>query len=71
LHNLHVLAVPLEERRVRMPERVPTEMAHDSDFFRRWLQVRLVQRTRPVRQFSSAVRTGEYPVLIGAENVMS
>jgi hypothetical protein len=34
-----------------MPERVPTEMAHDSDFFRRWLQVRLVQRTRPVRQF--------------------
>ena len=48
-----------------MPERVPTEMADDSDFFRRWLQVRLVQRTRPVRQFSSAVRTGEYPVLIG------
>src|ERR1017187_8984542 len=65
LHNLHVFAVPLEERRIRMPERMPTEMAHDSAFFRRWLQVRLVQRTRPVRQFSSAVRTGEYPVLIG------
>src|SRR5438309_2202552 len=48
-----------------MPERVPTEMAHDSDFFCRWLQVRLVQRTRPVRQFPAAVRTGEYPVLIG------
>src|SRR3984957_10138269 len=48
-----------------MPERVPTEMAHDSDFFRRWLQVRLVQRTRPVRHFPPAVRTGEYRVLIG------
>src|ERR1700728_3189653 len=47
-----------------MPERVPTEMAHDSAYFRRWLEVRLVQRTRPVRQFSSAVRAGENPVLI-------
>src|ERR1700722_18786212 len=46
-----------------MPARVPTEMTHDSDFFRRRFQVRLVERTWPVRQFSSAVRTGEYPVL--------
>src|SRR5213592_2513085 len=54
---------PLRSR-VRMPERVPTEMADDSDFFRRWFQVRLVERTWPVRQFPSAVRAGEYPVLI-------
>src|SRR5207302_5286405 len=40
-------------------------MAHDSDFLCRRFQVRLIERTWPVRQFSSAVRTGEYPVLIG------
>jgi len=45
-------------------ERVPTEMAYDSDFPGRRFQVRLVQRTGPVRQFAFAVRAGEYPVLI-------
>ena len=65
MHNLHVLAVPLEERRVRMPERVPTEIAHDSDFLARWFQVRLVERAWPVWQFAFAVGAGEDPVLIG------
>ena len=47
-----------------MPERVTTEMAHDSDFFRRWLQFCLVKRTWPVWQFASTERTGEHPVFI-------
>ena len=47
-----------------MPKRTPTEVAHDFDFFGRWLPVRLVERTRPVRQFTLVVWAGEYPVLI-------
>ena len=47
-----------------MPERVPTKMAHDSDFVRRSFQVRLVERTWLVRQFAFAVWAGENPVLI-------
>jgi hypothetical protein len=47
-----------------MPERVPTEMAQDSDFLGRWFQVRLVERTWPVRQFAFAVWAGKYSVLI-------
>jgi hypothetical protein len=43
---------------------MPAEMAHDSDFLGCWFQVRLVERTRPVRQFAFAVWAGEYPVLI-------
>jgi len=39
-------------------------MAHDSDFLGRWFQVRLVERTWPVRQFAFAVWAGKYPVLI-------
>jgi hypothetical protein len=31
-----------------MPERMPTEMAFDSDFLGLWFQVRLVERTRMV-----------------------
>lgn len=48
-----------------MPEPMPAEVAHDSDFFRRWLQVRLVKRTWPVGQFPSAVRASKNPVLVG------
>ena len=33
---------------------MPTEMAHDSDFFGRRFQVRLIERTWPVRQFAFA-----------------
>src|SRR5579862_3319579 len=55
---------PFEERRVRMAERVPAEVAHDSDFLGRRFQVRLVERPRPVRQFAFAVWAGEYPVLV-------
>src|SRR5205807_2569601 len=44
---------------------MPAEVACDSDFFRRWFQVRFVERTWPVWQFASAVRPGEYAVLIG------
>ena len=65
LHNLHVLAVAFEECRVCVPERMPAEVAHDSDFFRRRLQVRLVKRTWPIRQFPTTVWTGENPVLVG------
>jgi hypothetical protein len=45
--------------------RMPAEVAHDSDLSRRRLQVRLVKRTWPVRQFSSAVRASKNPVLVG------
>ncbi len=38
---------------------MPTEVAFDSDFLRRWFQVRLVERTWPVRQFAFAVWAGE------------
>src|SRR5580700_8888818 len=41
-----------------MPERVANRNG-------RRFQVCFVERTWPVRQFSSAVRTGKYPVLIG------
>ena len=47
-----------------MPERVPAEVAYDSDFLGRRFQVRLVERPWPVRQFAFAVRAGEHPVLI-------
>jgi len=46
-----------------MPERVPTEMAHDSDFLGRWFQMRLAERTWPVRQFAF-VWASEHPVLV-------
>jgi hypothetical protein len=49
LHNLHVFAVPFEERRVRVPERVATEMADYSDFLGRRFQVRLIERTSVIR----------------------
>src|ERR1051326_6841863 len=47
-----------------MPECVPAEVPHDSDFLGRPFQVRLVERTRPVRQSAFAVWTREYPVLV-------
>jgi hypothetical protein len=64
LHNLQVLAVAFEERCVGVPECMPTKVAYNSDFFCRWLQVRLVKRTWPVRQFPATVWAGKDPVLI-------
>ena len=45
-------------------ERVPTEVAHDSDFLGGWFQVRLVERTWPVRQLAFAGWAREHPVLV-------
>ena len=55
---------PLGERRIGMPDCVPTEIAHDSDFHGGWLQVRIVERTRPVRMFAVAAQAGEYTGLV-------
>lgn len=65
LHDFNVLAVAFEERRICVRERMPAKIAHESDLFRRWFQVRFVERAWPVRQFSSAVRASKYPILIG------
>src|SRR5262249_42649340 len=57
--------LPLRSVAYVVPERMPAEVAHDSDLFCRRLQMRLVKRTWPVRQFPSAVRASKNPVLIG------
>jgi len=65
LHHLDIRSVCSQQRRIRVPEGVPSDVLCDADLSRCWANDGSHERLSPIRSFSMRSSAGEHPVIGG------